>query len=63
MLLAIIGASLYVIVLIPGAIDAQADYNRQVAESRCIINGDFDDSTEYSGRSRRMRGSDGRTDR
>ena len=35
------------IALVPPAMDAQAEHNREVALSRCIVNGDFDDSTEY----------------
>jgi hypothetical protein len=37
----------YAASLVPHAMDAQAAHNQRVAESRCTVNGDFDDSTAY----------------
>lgn len=35
------------LMLVPSAMEAQVEHNREIAHSRCIVNGDFDDSTEY----------------
>jgi CDP-diacylglycerol pyrophosphatase len=35
------------VVAMPKAMEAETEYQQAIALKRCVVNGDFDDSTEY----------------
>lgn len=47
LLLAICAGAVFIMLATPGAIEAQVQHNQEVAVSRCTVNGDFDNSTDF----------------